>query len=357
MQKENLKIATYTKMELAEQQMVTDYGFHIGFRDVNKNSLAELKTLVNEGVSSIKAFMACSNLIVPDGELVELMKQAKKDGAMVGVHAENESICLLEEKKLEEAGTTGMEYYATSRPAYAEAEAVSRAILLAEQLGTSVYIYHLTSKEAYAQVEMAKKRGVEVYAETCPHYLTFTDERYLEPDSYRNLMGPPLRKEADIEELWRGVREGYVDIISTDHCPYTVEEKSVGIEDFRKIAPGIPGIEFLLRTVYSEGVAKGKISLEKMLEVLCYNPAHIFGLENKGELEIGKDADFVIFNAKEKEVITADKLHMRSGYSLLEGRELTGKVIMTGIRGEVVYKDGNVIVKEGDGRFVKMEKR
>lgn len=354
---ESIIDAVEIKKKLAEKEMVTDYGFHIGFTDVNETSLSELKTLVREGVSSVKAFMACGNLLVPDGYLVELMKEGKKEGAMIGVHAENESICLREEAKLEEKGTTGMEYYASSRPPYAEAEAVGRAIMLAEELGVQLYIYHLTCKEALAQVERAKKRGVRVYAETCPHYLMFTDERYLEPDSYRNLMGPPLRKEKDLEELWRGVREGYIDIISTDHCPYTVEEKSVGTEDFRRISPGIPGIEFLLRAVYSEGVAKGKISINRMLEVLCSNPAKVFGLKNKGELAIGKDADFVIFDAKEEEEITKDVIHMKSGYSLMEGMKVKGKITMTAVRGNVVYEDGKIKAEEGSGKFVKMEKR
>lgn len=349
--------AVHTKRALADTQAVTDYGFHIGYTDINKQSLAEFPALTEEGVQSIKMFMACGKpLMQDDGSLMQLFDIGLANGGLVGVHAENEPICHAIEQKLEAAGTTGMEYYAMSRPDYAEAEAVGRAIFLAEQAGAPLYVYHLTCKAALERIMCAKQQGIPVYTESCPHYLTFTEERYREPASYKNLMGPPLRHQEDINALWQGIADGYIDIISTDHCPYTVEQKSVGTTDFRKIAPGIPGIELLLRMVYTEGVLKGRISLQRMLEVLCYNPAKLFGLKSKGFLEIGKDADLVIFDAGASEVVAPENLHMKSGYSLMDGRTLNGKVLTTMVRGSCVFDGKNVVAPEGSGKFVPMNR-
>jgi dihydropyrimidinase len=353
---ETIQETVKKKMALAKKQSVNDFGFHIGYTHVTEEALDEMDALSEAGFKSLKIFMSCGNLMVEDGPLTKVLEKGKKDNMLVCLHAENESICTTLEKDLEAAGTLGMENYAKSRPGYAEGEAVRRAIYLSEQLDVPIYIVHLTCKEALLEVQQARKAGKKVFAETCPHYLMFTDEKYLEPDSYKNLMGPPLRAQEDIDLLWQAISDGELDIISTDHCPYTLEDKKVGLTDFRKISPGIPGIEFLLKGVYTQGVVAGKISMERMLEVLCYNPAKIFGMPDKGRLEVGMDADFVVFDETYKEVVKRDNLHMKSGYTLLEGETLYGNVLYTGVRGKVVFENNEVTGNEGDGKFIQLHR-
>lgn len=342
------------KMVSAKEKMYIDYGFHIAFTDVNERTIAEIPELVNMGIKSIKVFMAFenSNLMVSDYYLIKLMEESRKYGALVGVHAENEDICVNATENLKEEGFTTLEYYYKSRPEIAELEATNRAITFAEDIDCPVYIFHLTSSKALSKIEEAQQRGVDVIAETCPHYLLLDKEEFESDDAYLKVMSPPLREKKDQDALWKAIKAGAIKIISTDHCPYTPEQKAVDKNDFTTIAPGIPGIQTLLPLIYSKGVASGKISINKMVEVLSYNPAQIFNLNNKGEVKVGYDADFVIFNPDTKQVIDKDYLKMKSGYSSFAGLELKGKVETTVLRGKIIYDQGKFVGQKGKGIYI-----
>ncbi|MGZ6372902.1 MAG: amidohydrolase family protein, partial [Candidatus Limnocylindria bacterium] len=231
-----------------------------------------------------------------------------------------------------------------------------RAIALARAADASVYIVHLSCADALAEVAAAKARGWPVYAETCPHYLTLTEERYEAPDEadvIRSVISPPLRAASDREALWLGLRAGGLDLVATDHVPDRLAvEKRCPAPPFPQISNGAPGIETLLSVVYDEGVAGGRISLERLVDLLATTPARLFGLATKGAIEVGRDADLVLFDPQASRTIRQSELHHSTDFTPYEGREVRGAVHSVFLRGAPVMRNGAFVGTRGAGRFV-----
>jgi len=358
---ESIFQAVERKKSWAKDKVVVDYSLHPAIMDPRPEVIDEIKKAIQEyGTPSFKIFMVY-DFRVDDATMIRLLKETKKYGGLVQVHAENVHIIDYLNQEFEKAGTLTPYYHAKSRPNIAEEEAVSRAAKMVELTDSRIYIVHLSSKEGLARVKEARDKGINVFAETCPQYLLLDEERYKEPgfNGAKYVMSPPLRTKESNIALWDGINQGNVRVVATDHCPFDLKGKKDmnGTDDYRKIPNGAPGIETLLMLMHSEGVVKGRISLEKMVDVLSTATAKIFGLADKGEIQVGKDADIVIFDPEQKFTITQGKLHMNVDYTPYEGVEITGMPVQVYARGKKVseWKDDHVefVGEKGYGRFVK----
>ena len=246
-----------------------------------------------------------------------------------------------------------MKYHAVARPAVAEAEAVSRGLLFSRATGSPVYFVHLSTPLAVDLIGEARRGGVQAIAETCPHYLVLDDSRYQRADAARYVMTPPLRDRESQAQLWDRLSRGAIQSIGSDHCGFSLSQRA-GIDDFREISPGIPGVETSLLLMHSFGVVAQRISRSDLVRLLCTNPAKIFGLwPRKGDLQPGSDADIVLFDPRPEWVLSAAELHSRAGFSPYEGLTVTGKVHTTFCRGQVIFRGGAIVGSPGFGRFVK----
>jgi dihydropyrimidinase len=277
-------------------------------------------------------------------------------GGRLEVHCEDPVIIDTEVAAALARGDTAPGFHASSRPARAEAIATARAMAFAEAADAPVHIVHLSSAGALETVRAAKARGVRASAETCPHYLALTDARYLDPDDRqvaKVVISPPLRSAADRDAMWAGLADGTLDLVATDHVPDRVAvEKRVEGVPFDRISNGAPGIETLLAIAWSEGVATGRISPERLVELLAAEPARLFGLGSKGSLEPGRDADLVLFDPDARRTIRAAELHHTSDYTAYEGMAVSGAVRSVFVRGRAVIRDGLFVGQRGFGRFV-----
>ncbi len=360
---ESLLEALERKKALAEGKAVVDYSLHPAVMDPRPEIIDEVKKACREyGTPSFKIFMVY-DFRVDDATMIKLLEQTKKHGGLVQVHAENVYIIQHLNEVLEKEGKLEPYYHAVSRPNIAEEEAIARAAKMVELTGSRIYIVHLSSKEGLWKVKEARDRGIQVYAETCPQYLLLDDERYKEPDwnGAKYVMSPPLRTKESNHALWEGLRGDDLQVVATDHCPFDFKGKKdmFGKDDYKKIPNGAPGIETLLMLIHSEGVVKGRISLERMVDVLSTGTARMFGLTDKGEISVGKDADIVVFDPNQKFTITQSKLHMNVDYTPYEGMEITGMPAAVYSRGKKVTQwNGEQMEFVGDvgrGRFIKRE--
>ena len=347
--------------EKADGKTAIDYGFHMIITDLEDNRVHEMKMLADDGVTSYKLFMAYPGVLyVDDGTIYRAMRQAGENGTVVCMHAEN-GIVIDEIVKIALAeGKTEPKYHALTRPTRMEAEGVHRAISIAEVAHVPVYIVHLSSSDALEQVMLARNRGVHAFAETCPQYL-FLDHSYYEQEGFERakyVMTPALREKWNQDELWKGLRFGDLQSISTDHCPFCFkDQKILGIDDFSKIPNGGPGVENRMSLVYNGGVNSGRISLNKFVELTSTAAAKTFGLfPKKGTIAVGSDADIVIFDPHRKETISINNActhHMRVDYNAYEGFEVTGFTETVLSRGKVIIKDCDYVGQKGDGQFLK----
>ena len=345
----------------ADGKTAIDYGFHMIVTDLEDNRLHEMKMLADAGVTSYKLFMAYPGVLyVDDGTIYRAMRQAGENGTVVCMHAEN-GIVIDEIVKIALAeGKTEPKYHALTRPTRMEAEGVHRAISIAEVAQVPVYIVHLSSSDALEQVMLARNRGVHAFAETCPQYL-FLDDSYYEQEGFEGakyVMTPALREKWNQDELWKGLRFGDLQSISTDHCPFCFkDQKILGINDFSKIPNGGPGVENRMSLVYNGGVNSGRISLNKFVELTSTAAAKTFGLfPKKGTIAVGSDADIVIFDPHRKETISIKNActhHMRVDYNAYEGFEVTGFTETVLSRGKIIIDKCEYVGKKGDGRFLK----
>lgn len=342
-----------------------DVGAHMILLDVNEQSLADMRTLIErEGVSSFKLFMAYPGvLMVDDGALFKAMRVAGNHGGMVCVHAENGPVIDVLTQEAVAAGHKAPKYHMLTRPSLMEGEATHRAIRLAELAETPLYIVHLSAGEALSAVTEARDRGIPVHAETCPHYLFLTREEYDRPEfeGAKYVMTPPLRDKQHQTALWRGLRTNDLQVVSTDHCPFCFNEmphgirssKQLGRGDFSKIPNGAPGIETRLPLLYDGGVRQHGMSLNRFVEVVATAPAKLFGLfPRKGTIAVGSDADLVFFDPHEGWTIRAAEQHSRVDYSLFEGRAVVGRVKKVFLRGELIVDGANWRGREGMGEFL-----
>jgi len=336
---------------------VGDYAFHLGVTDFNPSTKGEIKDIVlKRGISSFKVFMAYKGaLMVDDRQIMELMTEAGKYGGMVIAHCENgDMIDGLVNEHLT-AGKTEPKYHGICHPELAEAEASGRFIDLAYHTNSPCYIVHMTCEGALNKVKDATKRNQKVNVETCIQYLVLNDELYERPgfEAAKWIFSPPLRKPKDQEALWASMRQNIVHTVGTDHCPFCLDQKKMGEKDFSKIPNGAPMIENRMEVLFSEGVVKGRISLNKFVEVTSTNAAKIFGMfPKKGTIAIGSDADLVVFDPNEKHTISVDSHHMRCDYNGFEGMEVTGKTKTVLLRGTIAIEDGKALVGSGFGKFI-----
>ncbi len=343
--------------EKADGKSVGDYAFHMAVTDFNPKTRAEIKEIVEKkGISSFKVFMAYKGaLMVDDRQIVELMEEVKKVGGMVIAHCENGDVVdhLIAENKA--AGNTAPKYHVLSRPAVAEAEASGRFMDIAHVGKHPLYIVHMTCAEALDRVRENAKRDQKVFVETCVQYLVLDESVYFQEgfEGSKYVMSPPLRKKKDQDALWAGLKQGLVHTVATDHCPFCMEQKKMGLNDFSKIPNGAPGVEHRMELMFSEGVLKNRISLQKFVDVTSTAPARIFGLfPRKGTIAVGSDADLVIFDPKESHTLSVKSHHMKCDYSAYEGWKITGRVKTTILRGTVAVDQGKALVGKGFGKYL-----
>ncbi len=319
-------------------ESAVDFGLSAVITGQQDDPIAELPALIQAGVPTFKAFMVY-DFRLPDAELARAMQVAARHGGMLQVHCEEPSIIDPLVEHALAAGDVGCRHHALCRPASAEASATRKAIELAREAEAPLYIVHLSCEGALEVVAEAKARGEPVYAETCPHYLTFTDALYddaEESEVIKRVISPPLRSGRDVDALWAGLRDGILDTVGSDHVPDRVAiEKHLPAPPFPEISNGGPGIETLLSVTWSRGVAEGRLSPERVVDVLSSTPAQLFGLRSKGAIEVGRDADLVLFDPAARRVIHEPELHHTSDYTPFEGLEVQGAVRSVLVRGRV----------------------
>jgi dihydropyrimidinase len=359
---QTLHHAWETWMKKAEGKACIDYGFHMIITDLPDSVEQEMDSMVREGVSSFKLFMAYRGvLMLDDGSIFRAMKKTGENGGTICMHAENGDVIEVLVKRALAEGHTAPKYHALTRPPRAEAEATYRAICLAEMAEVPVYIVHLSAAEALEKVTEARDRGILAYAETCPQYLFLSYENYLEPgfEGAKYVMSPPLRAKGNEEALWRGLAMDDMHAVSTDHCPFCMkEQKELGKDDFSKIPNGAPGIETRLSLLYDGGVVKNRISINRFVELTSTSPAKLFGLfPKKGTIAPGSDADIVVFDPERKLTLSAKTLHQRVDYTPYEGRVVQGAPDVVISRGEVLIENGSFFARPGRGAFLKRAPR
>ena len=357
---QTLRTALDTWWKKAEGKAAIDYGFHCIVTDLPDARLEEMTSLVHEGITSIKLFMAYPGVfMVEDGLIFKAMLKASETGSLICMHAENGgAIDVIVRRALAE-GKTAPKYHALTRPTTAEAEATGRTIALAEMAGAPVYIVHLSCNEALEKVREARDRGLPTYAETCPQYLYLSLENFDVPgfEGAKYVFTPPLREKWHQEKLWAGLAADHLQVVSTDHCPFCYkEQKEMGIGDFTKIPNGGPGIEHRLSLVFTGGVQKKRFSVNRFVEMVSTTPAKLFGLyPRKGTIAIGSDADLVIFDPSVEDIISAKTHHMRVDYSMFEGIHIKGAPRQVFSRGQLVIDNNKFVGRVGQGEFLKRQ--
>ena len=344
------------------KKAVADYSFHMAITGWGEKTAEEMRAVVQEhGITSFKVFMAYKGAImVDDGELYQVMKQAAKLGAIVTVHAENGDAVFALQKELVAAGLLGPEYHPVSRPSSVEGEATNRALMMARLHGATAYIVHMTCKESVEALERAKLAGQHCYGETCPQYLLLDDSVFVKPnfEGSAYVMSPPIRPAhvGHHDALWTGLKSGMLDSVGTDHCPFTFEQKKMGKDNFTLIPNGAAGIEDRLQLLYTYGVLGGHFDLQRMVALGSTNPARIFGLyPRKGTVAVGADADLVLYDPTSEGVRSAKIHHSRCDRSIFEGFKVKGKPTHVIVNGSVQFRDGKLDVERGAGRFIQRQ--
>ena len=342
---------------VTEGDSAIDYAVSLVVSGRMHDPIAELPAVVDAGVPTCKAFMIF-DFRLDDRGLFDAMRVMGERGAMLEVHCEDPVLLDAAIDAALQRGDVSPRYHATTRPSYVEAVATARAIAFGRQSGAPLHVVHVSSADALREVRRGRADGVRVSAETCPHYLVLTEERYDDPDPIscaRFMIAPPLRSPADRDALWAGLAGGSLDMVVSDHVPDRVgvekAEAAKGVP-FNQISNGSPGIETLLTLLYSEGVARGRITVERMVDLLATTPARRFGFAGKGSLEVGRDADVVIFDPAVRRTIRSRDLHHSSDYTPYEGLAVRGAVRDVYVRGRPVVRSGTFVGRRGAGQFV-----
>lgn len=337
---------------------VIDYGFHLMVSEVTDEVLLELPRIIEEeGITSLKVFMAYKNVLqADDGTLYRTLQVAKEQGALVMVHAENGDVIDYLVREALEAGHTEPIYHALTRPPQLEGEATGRAAGLTELADSQLYVVHVTCADAVEKIAEARRRGLRVYGETCPQYLVL-DQTYLEKPNFEGakyVWSPPLREKRNQAVLWDALWNGQLQAIGSDQCSFNFKgQKELGIADFSKIPNGGPTIEDRFSLLYSEGVHKGRLSINKFVDIIATSAAKLFGLfPRKGTIAVGSDADIVIFDPSVERTLSAETHHMKVDYNAFEGMQVFGEPVSVLVRGEFVIRDRAFVGKPGSGRYM-----
>ena len=346
---------------LADGEAVVDYGFHGVFQHVHEETLDEMKEIAEkEGITSFKVYMTYDYML-KDDEIFRVLRAAKEAGIVITVHCENHGVIQQLRKEYQEAGCGAAKYHPLSRPARCEAEAVNRMIHIAAMAGDApLYIVHLSSAQGLHEVLKARaEHQKNLGAETCTQYLVLTDELYEDPEEgLKAIMSPPLRKDQDRKELWQALKDGMIDTVATDHCPFHYKagkaEKQYGKDDFTKCPNGAPGVQERLMLMFSEGFMKGRLTLPEVVKYCSTNPSKMFGMyPEKGSLRPGTDADLVLIDPESYTEIDKDYIRGASDYSCYEGMRLCGKISKVLLRGREIVTDGDFRGARGDGRYLR----
>lgn len=347
------------KKAMLEEEACVDYASHCCITNLNNGEiLDEMSKAVEEGITSFKAFLVYKKegMMVDDATLVRLMERARELGAMINIHAENPDLIDMRTERYLAQGKTSAWYHYMSRPEFVEAEADKRAIHWAKHLNTPLYIVHMADKEGLEAAIQAKRDGADVFIETCPHYLEYTCDVYKREDGRNFVCSPPMKGQESQDALWVAIKNGLIDTVATDHCPFQTYEKDWGKDDFSKIPNGCDGVEILYPYML-DAANRGKIPFERAVALCATNVAKIFGCDDKGSLSIGKDADIVIYDKNKDFTVTIDKMHTNCDHTIWEGKQLHGYPVQTYLRGNLVYDDGDFVGKAGMGKFVKRSPR
>jgi dihydropyrimidinase len=343
----------------AEGKAVIDYGFHMIVTELADAGLGDMDRMVrDEGITSFKLFMAYPGVfMVDDATIFRALQRTGDNGGLVCMHAENGGVIDELVKEALRKGQTAPKYHALTRPPLAEGEATGRAIALSEMAGVPIYIVHLSAAHALEKVRQARDMGLPAYAETCPQYLFLSYDNYEEAgfNGAKYVMSPPLREKWHQDVLWKGLAKNDLQVISTDHCPFCMQEqKELGKDDFSKIPNGAPGIETRLMLVHDGGVRSGRITMNRFVELCSTTPAKMFGLfPRKGTIAVGSDADIVIFDPDRSATLGVKTLHMNVDYNPYEGRTVRGAPSAVICNGQVVIEGNQFVGRRGAGRFLR----
>jgi dihydropyrimidinase len=342
----------------ANGQSAIDYGFHIGVTDLRAEVIEEIPKIVEEGIPTLKVFMAYkSDLMVDDQTLYQTLEAAKDVGALVLVHAENGAVIDLLQQKCLEKGQTEPYYHAVSRPIEVETEATGRAISIAEMVGAPLFVVHVSGEEPAQKIREAIAKGLPIYGETCPHYLFLTIDELRKQDfeGAKYVCSPPLREKKHHQALWNALSDGTLQTIGSDHCAFNFRgQKELGKDDFTKIPNGGNGIEHRFTLLYTHAVRTGTLSLNKLVDLLSTTPAKIHGLfPKKGTIAVGSDADLVLFDPNGKKTISVETSHQGIDYDMFEGFETDGLVSDVFLRGKQIVQGAKYVGELGDGNFQK----
>ena len=342
----------------AKDEMVIDYGFHGVVQHVDTQMLSAIKDLTEGGIPSLKVYLTYGGRL-DDADIIKVMKATHAAGGLTAFHAENHAIIAeLTEELRDNGDISDPAIHPQSRPDYSEAEAVNRLIALSRAAGNApIYIVHLSTASGLEVIREARKNGLPVYAETCSQYLSLTESCYKEPDNkgLQYIMSPPLRTQKDCDALWEGLADGTIDVVATDHCSFSFAKKlKNGKTDIFKAPGGIPGVETRVPLLFSEGVLKNRIDLNRFVQLIATNPARIMGLApRKGSIEIGADADLMILDQEEEKIITTEVLHQHVDYTPFTGMKVKGWPRTVLLRGNILVRDGKLAGSKGSGNYIK----
>jgi dihydropyrimidinase len=357
----------------ADAKAAIDFGFHANITHLTPDVETQIPNLADLGVTSVKVFTAYNNrLRLQDGEIFRVMRIARDAGILTMLHAENGDLIDLLVKEAVENGDKSPDWHAKTRPAWGSVEAVLRGSALAAVADAPLYIVHMNASGEVDQLDYARSKGLKIMGETCPQYLLFTDDRLADADGAKWVCSPPLRKKADNQRIWQGLREKIIQTIATDHCPFfyngqkpiayegkpvAIPGKELGNGDFTKIPNGLPGVGDRMPVLFTEMVSKGQFSPSDFVKLTCTNPARIFGLyPKKGTISVDSDADLVVWDPNQKVEYGVRYSQQRTDHNLYEGFQLTGFPIMVYSRGDLIVDHGHWLGKPGRGKFLSRKK-
>ncbi len=340
----------------ADGTSFVDYGMHLSITDAKPETLDEIETIIEYGIPSFKLFMTyrSHNIMLEDGEILEILNRIHECQGLAGVHAENDSIGTRNYHRFEAEGHRSARFHALAKPNYVEAEAINRALFLARIAGCQIYIFHLSTGEGVQLVRQARHNGQPVLAETCTHYLTLNRDLLDRPDGLHWLCSPPLRDHADQEMLWEALNDGTVSVISTDEAGFHARDKDAAAGGpLENVPNGLPGIEFRLPVIFTSGVLGGRVSLEQFVALNSTNPAKVFGYyPRKGAIAPGSDADLIVVDPKKTIVLSKETQNMLVDWCAYEGMEVKGYPAYTILRGKVIVDNYSFCGSQGSGIFL-----